>query len=76
MITINAGQSTSFPRIADAIEAAKAYDQLLLGKHTVKGVCSGGQPATAGFVVLISMYSAMRLNSSANLNLTLMFPFS
>ena len=54
----------------------KSYDQLLLGKHTVKGVCSGGQPATAGFVVLISMYSAMRLNSSANLNLTLMFPFS
>ena len=25
MITINAGQSTSFLRIADAIEAAKAY---------------------------------------------------
>ena len=37
MITINAGQSTSFPRIADAIEAAKAYAPMTLTKNIAPG---------------------------------------
>ena len=45
------------------------YDCVLLGKHTTKGILcfGGGQPASAVSVVLISMYSAIRRNSSANL---------
>ena len=45
------------------------YDCILLGKHTVKRVLcfGGGQPASAVSVVLISMYSAILRNSSANL---------
>ena len=45
------------------------YDCLILGKRTVKRVsCVGGyQPASAVSVVLISMYSAILRNSSANL---------
>ena len=37
MITINAGQSTSFPRIADAIEAAKAYAPMPVTIHIAPG---------------------------------------
>ena len=37
MITINAGQSTSFPRIADAIEAAKAYAHMPVTIHIAPG---------------------------------------
>ena len=35
MITINAGQSTSFLRIADAIEAAKAYAPMPVTRYTL-----------------------------------------
>ena len=54
------------------------YACVLLGKHTVKrdDCFGGGQPASAGLLVLISMYSAILRNSSANLNLTLILPFS
>ena len=37
MITIKAGQSTSFPRIADAIEAAKAYAPMPVTIHIAPG---------------------------------------
>ena len=37
MITINAGQSTSFLRIADAIEAAKAYAPQPVTIHIAPG---------------------------------------
>ena len=37
MITINAGQSTSFSRIADAIEAAKAYAPMPVTIHIAPG---------------------------------------
>ena len=37
MITINAGQSTSFPRIADAIEAAKAHAPMPVTIHIAPG---------------------------------------
>ena len=37
MITINAGQTTSFPRIADAIEAAKAYAPMPVTIHIAPG---------------------------------------
>ena len=40
MITINAGQSTSFPRIADAIEAAKAYAPMPVTIHIAPGTLS------------------------------------
>ena len=36
MITINAGQSTSFLRIADAIEAAKAYAPMPVTIHIAR----------------------------------------
>lgn len=39
--------------------------------------CGGHQPAAAGISeMLISMYSAILRNSSANLNFTLILPFS
>lgn len=54
-----------------------SYVCFFLGIQAVRKVCSGPQPATAGSsAVLISMYSAILRSSSANLNLTLILPFS
>ena len=62
----------SFMRVDDVareLGISKSYACIILGKRSFKGFsCVGGyQPTSVVSVVLISMYSAIRRNSSANL---------